>query len=506
MADVRRSAVRGLAWTTASYGLRESVLFLTGVLVARLLVPEELGVFALAALALAILGLVRSLGLSAALVRDPDLTEERRSTAFWLSAALGLLLIVGLLAAARPVAAWLGEPALATALRWLAPAFLLESLGATHDALLERRRDYRRRAMRDGAATLLGAGVALGLAWAGAGLLALVAQRLAASALSTAFLWGAVRWRPRPVLPWRDVRALLAFGLPLAGSAALTWLAGNLDRLLVGRALGAAALGAYALAYQVARGPGSLVQAVLGSILFPELSHLRGDVARVRSVYLASLAHVMAALLLPLAILCGLAPAFVRAVYGPQWEAAAPVVRLFALVAAVPIVTTTATWLLASQGRATHLLLSSLASCALVAAGFAVGVRWGLVGLAAAYAVATLAFGVPFAASSFHIVGLPLRTAAKGLLGPLMAWAAAVAVGLAAEAAWPGGSWGLLAAGGTACAAAYLLVLWAVDRPLLRSLRRVPGELRGRKGPPGGPSATEEGLGEPEPAQGPRPL
>jgi PST family polysaccharide transporter len=488
MADVRRSAVRGLAWTTASYGLRESVLFLTGILVARLLLPADLGVFALAALALAILGLVRNLGLSAAIVRDPGLTEERQSAAFWLSAALGLLLALGLAAAARPLALWLGEPALARALWWLAPAFLLESLGATHDALLERRRDYRSRALRDGLATLLGAGVALGLAWAGAGLLALVAQRLVASALSTAFLWAAVRWAPRPVAPPADVRALLAFGLPLAGATALTWLAGNLDRLLVGRFLGAAALGAYALAYTVARGPGSLVQAVLGTILFPELSHLRGDVPRVRSVYLASLAHVTAALLLPLSILCALAPAFVHAVYGPQWSAAAPVVRLFALVAAVPIVTTTATWLMASQGRATHLLLSSLASCVLVAVGFALGLRWGLVGLAAAYAAATLAHGVPFALFAFRSVGLTARTAARALLGPLLAWAEAIAVGILVDAAWPRtGSWGLLAVGALACTAAYLAVLWVVDPPLVRSLRRIPEELRGRKSAPQAP-------------------
>ena len=211
----------------------------------------------------------------------------------------------------------------------------------------------------------------------------------------------------------------------------------------------------------------------------PGLQPVRGDLERVRSVYLSSLAHVTAAMLLPLSILCALAPAFVHAVYGPQWSAAGPVVRLFALIAAVPIVTTTATWLLASQGRATHLLLSSLASAALVAVGFVVGLRWGLVGLATAYAVATLAFGVPFAAFAFHSVGLPLRRAAKGLLGPLLAWAEAVAVGILVDAAWPGtGSWGLLAAGGAACAASYLLVLWVVDKPLLHSLRNLPDELR----------------------------
>src|SRR5688572_32459096 len=106
MTDVRRSAVRGLAWTSLSYGLREAVKFVAGILVARLLLPRDFGVFALASLAIAVLALVRNLGFAAAIVRDPDLSDRKLSTAFWTNAVLGVLLAAGVALAAPGMAAW----------------------------------------------------------------------------------------------------------------------------------------------------------------------------------------------------------------------------------------------------------------------------------------------------------------------------------------------------------------------------------------------------------------
>src|SRR5688572_26219963 len=391
MTDVRRSAVRGLAWTSLSYGLREAVKFVAGILVARLLLPRDFGVFALASLAIAVLALVRNLGFAAAIVRDPELTEAKTSTAFWTNAAVGVLLASLVFATAPALAAWFEEPRLRLALWVLAPTFLLDSLTAVHDALLERNRDYRRRALRDSAATLLGAAVALGLAWTGAGWLALVFQRVAAGAASVAFLWTAVKWRPRATFDRAALAALLGFGLPLAGWTAMTWLSNNVDSLLVGRLLGATALGTYTLAYSIARGPGQLVQAILGSILFPELSRIQADLPQVRAVYLSSLRHILAALLLPLAAMAALAPTFVPLVYGEQWGGAVPLVQLFAIVAIVPIAATTSAWLYTSQGKTRRLFWTSLVYTALLVAAFLIGLRGGLVGLAAAYALAAAA-------------------------------------------------------------------------------------------------------------------
>ena len=502
MSEVRRSTVRGLAWTSLSYGLREAVKFLAGILVARLLLPRDFGVFALASLAIAVLALVRNLGFAAAIVRDPDLTEAKRSTAFWTNAALGAALAAAVALAAPGLAAWFGEPRLRLALWCLAPTFLLDSLSAVHDALLERARDYRRRALRDSAATILGTVVAFGLAVAGAGWLALVLQRVVAGAASVVFLWSAVHWRPTFSYDRAALAGLLAFGLPLAGWTAMTWLTNNVDSLLVGRLLGPVALGTYTLAYSVARGPGQLVQAVLGGVMFPELSRIQHDLPQVRQVYLSSLRHVLAALLLPLAAMAALAPTFVPLVYGPQWSGAVPLSQLFAVVAIVPIATTTAAWLYTSQGRTRRLLWIGVATTALLVAAFLVGLRGGLVGLAVAYAVVSLAVGLPVSLLAGRLVGLRARTLARGVAAPVLAWLEALAAMAIVQAAWPRGGWAMLAVAAGVATAAYLLVLQLLDPGLLASLRRLRRDLRG-KGPgestpaapvpavaPGGASAT----------------
>jgi O-antigen/teichoic acid export membrane protein len=467
VSEVRRSAVRGLAWTSLSYSLREAVKFLAGIVVARLLVPRDFGVFALASLAIALLALVRNLGFAAALVRDPDLTEAKRSTAFWTNAALGAALAAAVALAAPPLADWFGEPRLRLALWILAPTFLLDSLSAVHDALLERARDYRRRALRDSAATLLGTAVALGLAFAGAGWLALVLQRVVAGAASVVFLWSAVAWRPTLTFDRAALSGLLHFGLPLAGWTAMTWLTNNVDSLLVGRLLGPVALGTYTLAYSVARGPGQLVQAVLGGVLFPEFSRIQHDLPQVRHVYVSSLRHILAALLLPLAAMAALAPTFVPLVYGPQWTGAVPLVQLFAIVAIVPIATTTAAWLYTSQGRTRRLFWTGSATTAL------------LVGLAVAYAVVSVAVGLPVSLLAARLVGLRPAALGRAVAAPVLAWLEALAILAVVQAAWPGGGWWMLALAAALAAPAYLLVLHLVDPGLLRSMRRLRHDLRG---------------------------
>ncbi|MHB1261077.1 MAG: lipopolysaccharide biosynthesis protein [Thermoplasmatota archaeon] len=488
MTDTRTSAVRGLAWTSLSYGLRQVVQFAAGILVARLLLPRDFGIFALASLAIAILALARNLGLAAALVREPDLTEAKRSTAFWTNTGVGLALSAGVAVAAPGLAAWFSEPRLAQALWWLAPTFLLDSATGVQDALLERARDYRRRAARDSMATLLGTAVALAFAWTGAGWLALVLQRVTASLASAVFLWTAVRWRPHFTFDRRALKGLLAFGLPLAGSTALTWMSNNVDSLLVGRLLGPVALGTYTLAYSVARGPGQLVQAVLGAILFPELSRIQKDLVQVRAVYLASLRHILAVLLLPLAAMAALAPTFVPLVYGPQWTGAVPLIQLFAIVAIAPIAATTAAWLYTSQGKTKRLFWTSLAYTGLLAAAFVVGLRGGLVGLAAAYAVTSVAVGVPVSLLAARMVGLRMRTLARGLLAPGLGWLHALATFTIVQAAWPEGSWAMLALACALALGAYLLILWLVDPVLVRSLRRLRHDLRRRPPAPPAPA------------------
>jgi O-antigen/teichoic acid export membrane protein len=487
VSEVRRSAVRGLAWTSLSYGLREAVKFLAGIFVARLLLPRDFGVFALASLAIAVLALVRNLGFAAAIVRDPDLDEAKRSTAFWTNAAVGLALAAVVALAAPSLAAWFGEPRLRLALWVLAPTFLLDSLSAVHDALLERARDYRRRALRDSAATLLGTAVALGLAFAGAGWLALVLQRVVAGAASAVFLWSAVAWRPTLAFDRAALSGLLGFGLPLAGWTAMTWLTNNVDSLLVGRLLGPVALGTYALAYSVARGPGQLVQAVLGGVLFPELSRIQHDLPQVRQVYVSSLRHILAALLLPLAAMAALAPTFVPLVYGPQWTGAVPLIQLFALVAIVPIATTTAAWIYTSQGRTRRLFWTGAATTALLVAGFLVGLRGGLVGLATAYAIVSVVVGLPVSLLAGRLVGLHPVALGRAVAAPVVAWLEALAVFAIVQAAWPEGGWWTLALATGLATPAYLLVLQLLDPGLLGSLRRLRRDLRGKRGnPPGG--------------------
>src|ERR1051326_5415858 len=300
--------LRGVFWTTLSFGSRQVLQTIIGIALARILVPDIFGVVALANVAIGVMGLVRNTGLGAAIVRQPGLTDEQATSTFWFNCGINALMTIGLVALSPLLADLLHEPRTRLVMVALAPNFLLGALTTVHAGLLSRQRDFRTLALRETLGVALSGLVAVAVAWAGGGLSSLVAQSLTANLFAFAFLWRAVAWRPTLRMRWSDIRPLLAYGLPLGGSDILQYLTRNLDNLLVGRFLGAFSLGLYAFSYNAVLVPIQVVQSILGRVMFPAMARVQDDRAAVVRLYLGSLRYIATLMWLPLGGLLVLAP------------------------------------------------------------------------------------------------------------------------------------------------------------------------------------------------------
>jgi O-antigen/teichoic acid export membrane protein len=504
MSDVRTSAMRGIAWTALSFGIRHGFQTVISILVARVLLPEDYGVYAMASLSVAILALFRNLGLSSALIRQPEIDERHLSSTFWFNAGLGVLLAGVLILAAPAVAGFFGTPGLRVPLLLLAPTFLLNTVTAVHGAILGRRRQYKTFALRETSAAVLSGLVAVTMAYMGFGLYALVAQSIVGSVFSVLFLWTSVDWRPRFVFHWASLSGLFAFGLPLAGSNVLTYFARNLDNLLVGRFLGAAALGLYGFAYGIITSPIAMVQNVLGRVMFPEMSRIQHDLEQMRAVYLSSLRHIAAILWLPLGGLLAMAPVAIPLVYGPQWQPAVVLMQLFLLVALGQVLATTVGWIYSSMGKSRRQFLALITFAGVLYGSFFIGLRWGVLGVTVAYVIANYVLSWPYNQIALSLIGLrmgrvlrELRWLALTLIGMVstlyilrVAW-----IELVPDSRWS--PWALLLTSAIVGAGVYGLLLWLTEPKLVESLRRLPANLRSarRAKPSGGMDRAAEGDG-----------
>lgn len=424
----------GVAWKAASQSTLQVSRVVVALILARLLAPHDWG---LAAMVFVFSGFVVAFtdnAFGTALIQRRVLRERDRSTVFWISTGMGALLAVVGVAAAGPLAAYYGEPSVRPLFAAVSIGFLVSALGTTQMALLARDMRFRRLELRQIAATLVGAATGITLALEGFGAWAIVGQQLAEAAASTALLWWLTPWRPSLTFSFASVRSLGGFAGAVFGENLLYQAGRNLATLLIGRFLGAAALGAYALATNVILMPFTRIAGPLQQVFFPAFSRMGDDRERIADVWIRA-SRLVGALALPALVgLAIVAPDFVGVVLGPRWADATLLIQILAFVGIVQAVQTLNGEVLLSLGRAGTLLRVTALWFAVSAAAIAVGLRWGVVGVAACYAIATAVVEPVRAYVTTRALGIPLSRFAGAFAGVAQASALMAAVLLAARA------------------------------------------------------------------------
>jgi PST family polysaccharide transporter len=447
---------RFLASSLASYwglGVRLLVGFAARVILARLLLPDTHGLYELALRIVVIAGAFRDLGLVFHLIRD-----ERRpyGTVLAFTCASGLLVTAALVIGA-PLAGVL-DPRLPDVLRVFAVWVVLDGLAAVPRTFFERELRIGRLVGPEIARGFLAAGLAIGLAWAGAGVWSFVVGDLAATGLFAALVWRQA---------WRKVPLAFEPGLLpdlLRQSAVLffVWITFQLvtyiDVFVVEAYASTAMVGHYARAYMLA----FLVrQVVFPRALLPALVEYRHDPERFRAAFRVTMVFLMSFEVTAGYFLFFNAQKVVHVVLGPEWAPAVPLLQILCFVPFLDVFSELGGEVLKVRREDRLWLLIMLVNLAsLVFFGVLFTRRWGAQGMAAA---------------NFFLVGTALmgwrmaRVFGGGFVRLLGDMALVYAVPLplfAAAAVLPPGSWWRLAASVPAALAALGLLAWRFQRPI----------------------------------------
>lgn len=386
--SLRSLVVRGLGWKAFSQLSIQALALPTTIVIAHLITPADLGLVAMTVVFSSLALLLADLALGAALVQRPSLTEEDRSTAFWLSAAIGILFTVAGVALAGPIASLYGEPKVKPLFEVISITFLLSALGTTQGALLIREFKFRSLEIRTVIATVAASAVTITLALFHYGPWAIVGQKLTMTGVSTVLLWLASGWRPRLLVSRASLRDLLGFSGYLVGTRFLFYLNGNADNYIVGRYVGTAALGAYSIAYNVMLVPLTRLVEPIQQVFYPALSRI-ADPERIGTVWLRTTTMVAAITVPAFAGMMVVAPDFVPVVLGGRWHESVRVLQILSWVGLLQTVSWQAASVLQALDRTSWLFRFGVVSTALTVSAFAVGVHWGVVGVASGYAIVT---------------------------------------------------------------------------------------------------------------------
>lgn len=441
MKNLRQRTLAGLGWNGATQLLGQLLQFGAAVVLARILNPRDYG---LLGMVLVFTGFARSLadmGLGASIIQKHELSERHLSSVFWLNVATGILLTALFVLAGPLIAKFYQEPRLKLLTAAVAINFSLDSLNGVQNALLEKSLNFRTKFWIEGASTLISGIVALALAFAGAGVWSLVGQLLAGTIVDVVMMWSLSPWRPAWDFDLAAVKELMHFGANLMGFGVVIYWAGNIDKLVIGRWIGSAALGFYSLADRLMRLPLTNITNVTSAVMFPALSSVQKEVGTARHAYLRA-TRMIALLTFPMMIgLSVLAEPAILVVYGSKWHDSIVLLRLLCYAGMAQSIYNTAVWVFLSQGRADIQFRLGVFSTAVRAAGVLIGVHWGLLGVAMAYVLGTFVFvWYPTWSTAGRLLNLRFSDLLKNVASPF-ACAASMGVVLWLSDRWMFARW-----------------------------------------------------------------
>jgi PST family polysaccharide transporter len=361
----------------------------------RILSPRDFGLLAMLTVVTNLIGLLRDMGTTAAIIQKRTITDAGLSSIFWLNVALGVVLSTLLCVLSGSVAQLFHALELRPLLVILAPAFLLAIFGAVQKALLERKSAFRTVFRVEVFGAFVGALATIGSALSGAGAMSWTVGILVTSTQTSIHFWMAAKWHPTRRVQLGEIRSLLHFSGNLSAFNVINYLARNADSIIVGRYLDASALGIYSIAYKIMLFPLQNLTFVANRALYPLMSSRQDETQAMASLYFKSVA-VIGFFTAPLMMSCYvLRDTLIAVLMGEQWRQAAEVLRWLAPTGYIQsIVSTTGTVSLA-RGRADILFRIGLLGTTLYLASFFVGIRWGVVGVAACYLVSNILIAVP---------------------------------------------------------------------------------------------------------------
>jgi PST family polysaccharide transporter len=413
----KRTSV-GAKWSLASVGGRRIIVAATTILLAHMLPPADFGLVAMAMVFSGISDLVRDLGTGPGIVQAESPTEELLSSVFWLNAASGIVAAAVMFAFAPLAGRLLQNDEVVPILRALSVLGPVSALSVVHTSLLSRGMRFRRLAIVELTGTIAAAVLGVAMALAGRGVWSLVAQLIGTAILVSIGTWLAMPWRPRLVFRLASIRSILNFSANLTGFNIANYIARNADNLLVGRYLGAENLGYYDLAYRLMLYPLQMVSWALGRVVFPAYVQMRKDPARLAAAYLR-VSRAIAAVVFPVMFgLVAMAVPLANVVLGPDWAVVGLLLVILGPVGALQSIGTTVGYIYQAMGRTDLMFRWSLGSGAVVVAAFVVGLRWGVVGVASAYAIAFGVLAYPLFSIPLSLIQLRVSRLARELFPP----------------------------------------------------------------------------------------
>ncbi len=369
-------------WMFNSSVLGRALNLLKGIILARLLFPEDFGLFGLASIIIGFTTIFSDVGAGMFLIyKHGDEKDKHNDTAFWINFFIATLLALIVVIVAPVVVKFYKQPILLPILNVLALSLWFQMICNVHRSLLRKDLKLRRIAVIDVIISIISFLIAVALAFRNYGVWALVFSTLISNIVNAFLIFFASGWFPRFKFLSASFKEIAPFSTWYLGSAIVWYIVFNIDNLMISKFLGMNELGLYTIAYNYALLPITLIANSFGNVIFPELARLDRNSKHFWETFY-KLSRFLAFSVCPIAcFLVIAAPDFFPIIFGTKWNDAIVPFQILAIYAMVRCF-----WIdpFGALGNFKSSFLVGLMTCILSIGGIYFGLKYGIIGVAVA--------------------------------------------------------------------------------------------------------------------------
>jgi PST family polysaccharide transporter len=428
-------AKRGIAWALSSNVVIQGFQFAVGVVLARLLLPEDFGVFAITSIFTGLAANIANIGLGAALVQRREISEQHRRTMLATNLSTSSLIVALLILISPWVGRFFQHQLAGPILILVSFNFLINSASSVSFSLLSRALRFRVISIIEASSMVVHALVAITMALRGFGVWSIAWGGIAQSLFRCGALIATGGWAPR--LGWSRPAFgdLISFGAALTVKRLLNYCAANVDYFVIGRRLGPVSLGYYTRAYSLMTLPLTQLSRVIMGVLFPAFSRIQDDNERLVDGYQRV---VLATALVSFPFLAGLlvtAPVLIGFVYGEKWLPTVAPLQIMCVAGMMKSVSTFVGSIVNAKGQVMAEVRRQAVYLVLLIGGTWLGSYWGTTGVAWAVVGASLIMLIMMQSLLNGMIGMRWRSYLASVWPPLAASGIMALVVLAAQSA-----------------------------------------------------------------------
>jgi O-antigen/teichoic acid export membrane protein len=317
--SIREKTISGMSWSFAGGLSLQGITFVVGVILARLLTPQDFGLIAIITAFISISEIFVNSGFNEALIRKAKTTEIDYSTIFYYNLFVSIVLYIIIFLCSGLISNFFGEPSIDIIIKVLGLVLIINALSIIQRTILTKLMSFRRLTKVEFIASLVAGAMGISTASLGWGVWSLVSMIIIRSLIQTVLLWSLNTWRPSFVFSIKSFKELFLFGGNLLALAIIDGIYLNIFNFIIAKFYSSAQLGYYNRSESLRNLSSKTITGVIQKVSYPILSEIQDDKVRLKSAYKRLVKSTCFVTFIPLIGIASVADNLVIVLLGEQW-------------------------------------------------------------------------------------------------------------------------------------------------------------------------------------------